>query len=142
MSRRDQSWPVWLLLELSTDQSLFSQGCSECSFYALRYSVSRSCAERFRGEGSGDRRIAKDGIEVCSVSVELCACSQEVDTVGDAEKRRIEKIMFQRVALTLYDTANVHPCIGEDDETTLSCKYRKAPYFSFFESRDGRRWGL
>ncbi|KEQ97870.1 hypothetical protein AUEXF2481DRAFT_552157 [Aureobasidium subglaciale EXF-2481] len=122
MSRRDQSWPVWLLLELSTDQSLFSQGCSECSFYALRYSVSRSCAERFRGEGSGDRRIAKDGIEVCSVSVErdvvigavvsMCMLSRG----GHGGRCREEENRKDHVSTCGID--------------------------SFFESRDGRRWGL
>lgn len=54
---------------------------------------------------------------------------------GENDAEREKKIMFQRVALTFYDTAYVRSQAGADKRNNPSlCKYRKKPYFSFFLS--------
>lgn len=72
-----------------------------------------------------------------------CRIASTQDSAREETMQREKKIMFQRVALTFYDTAYVRSQAGADKRNNPSlCKYRKKPYFSFFECRSGRRWGL
>jgi hypothetical protein len=52
-------------------------------------------------------------------------------TQEESKKQREKKIMFQRVALTFYDTRHVRSLVGADKETTLPASIVKSHIFPF-----------